>query len=284
MPVHGVLDNTVFPWNTSLDTAVPTIGSTLREAGYRSSYIGKWHLTYGPTPPMEAYGYSDWEGNDQHFMGWAGTGVHFDPVIADNAAHWLTENATGLDQPWFLTVALVNPHDVMWYPIDQPDYRAAHPDELESARALLAASKWMDGEVVPAFEDDYAEVVDRLPENFGDDLISKPACHRQWRWDQQHSIWGFIDPDDPRRLAPPPRLLRPPPRAGRRVARPGARRPRGQRGLGRHDRRVHLRPRRHVRVPRPPVQGPLRLRRDHEGARRRQGPGHHRRRAPRPRP
>jgi arylsulfatase A-like enzyme len=198
VPVHGVLDNTVFPWNTSLDTAVPTIGSTLRQAGYRSSYIGKWHLTYGPTPPMEAYGYSDWEGNDQHFMGWAGTGVHFDPVIADNAAHWLTENATGLDQPWFLTVALVNPHDVMWYPIDQPDYRAAHPDELEAARALLAASKWMDGEVVPAYDDDYAEVVDRLPENFGDDLISKPACHRQWRWDQQHSIWGYIDPGDPR--------------------------------------------------------------------------------------
>ncbi|HET6951734.1 MAG TPA: sulfatase-like hydrolase/transferase [Acidimicrobiales bacterium] len=197
VPVHGVLDNTVFPWHASLDTAVPTIGSTLRDAGYRSSYIGKWHASYGPHPPMEAYGYSDWEGNDQHFMGWAGTGVHFDPAIADDAAHWLATNATSLDRPWFLTVALVNPHDVMWYPIDQPGYRSAHPDELAAARALLAAAKWMDGEVVPAFAEDYAEVVDRLPDNFADDLIDKPACQRQWRWDQQHGIWGFIDPADP---------------------------------------------------------------------------------------
>ena len=68
---------------------------------------------------MEAYGYSDWEGNDRHFMGWAGTGVAFDPVIADSAAAWLRANAAS-SQPWFLTVALVNPHDVMWFPIDQP--------------------------------------------------------------------------------------------------------------------------------------------------------------------
>ena len=199
VPDHGVVDNTVFPWHASLDTATPTIGSVLRDAGYRSSYIGKWHLSYGPTPPMEAYGYSDWEGNDQHFMGWAGTGVHFDPVIADNAAHWLTENATTLDRPWFLTVALVNPHDVMWFPIDQPAYQSEHPDELRVARELLAASKWMDGgDVLPAYDEDYPEVVERLPENFDDDLISKPACQRQWRWDQQHGIWGFVDPADPR--------------------------------------------------------------------------------------
>jgi arylsulfatase A-like enzyme len=197
VPQHGVGDNTIFPWHHSLDTAVPTVGSVLRDAGYRSSYIGKWHVSYGPTPPMEAYGYSDWEGNDQHFMGWAGTGVHFDPVIAENAAHWLERNASAAE-PWFLTVALVNPHDVMWYPIDQPDYRAAHADELEVARALLAASQWQDGEVVPPFEDGYDEVVESLPANADDDLIDKPACQRQWRWDQQHGIWGFIDPDDPR--------------------------------------------------------------------------------------
>ena len=79
---------------------------------------------------MTAYGFADWEGNDRHFMGWAGTGVHFDPIIAANAASWLRANATTLDQPWFLTVALVNPHDVMWFPIDQPGYADAHPDEV----------------------------------------------------------------------------------------------------------------------------------------------------------
>lgn len=198
VPQHGVADNTIFPWHHGLDTDVPTVGSVLSDAGYRSSYIGKWHVSYGPHPPMEAYGYSDWEGNDQHYMGWAGTGVHFDPLIAENAAHWLRTNAasSSSSQPWFLTVALVNPHDVMWFPIDQPEYRAAHPDELESVRALLASARWKDGDVVPAYDYDYPEVVEGLPDNFDDDLISKPACQRQWRWDQQHGLWGHIDPAD----------------------------------------------------------------------------------------
>jgi arylsulfatase len=198
VPQHKVADNTVFPWHVSLDTATPTVGSVLRDAGYRSSYIGKWHCSYGPSPDMEAYGYSDWEGNDQHYMGWAGTGVAFDGSIAENAAHWLRTNAVpgALDEPWFLTVALVNPHDVMWFPIDQPGYQAQHPKELAAARELLAASKWQDGEVLPAFDLPYDDVVEHLPGNFGDDLISKPACQRQWRWDQQHGIWGYIDPSD----------------------------------------------------------------------------------------
>jgi arylsulfatase len=196
---HGVVDNTVFPWHRSLDPALPTVGTQMRAAGYRSSYIGKWHLSYGPHPDMDAYGYSDWEGNDQHFMGWAGTGVYFDPVIAQNAAHWLHENATALDQPWFLTVALVNPHDVMWFPMDQPDYQAAHTDELDFVRQMLAASKWKDDDdLVPAFTDDYPEVIDALPANFDDDLHTKPEAHRQWRYDQQHGLWGYIDPRDTR--------------------------------------------------------------------------------------
>jgi hypothetical protein len=49
---------------------------------------------------MEAYGFADWDGNDRHFMGWAGTGVHFDPIIAANAAHWLTEHAGPAGTRW----------------------------------------------------------------------------------------------------------------------------------------------------------------------------------------
>ena len=195
LPGHLVYDNTVFPWHHSLDPAIPTVGSQLGSQGYRSSYIGKWHLTGGPTPPMDLYGYADWDGNDQHFMGWAGTGVHFDPVIADSAERWLDANG-GQADPWFLTVALVNPHDVMWFPMDQPAYQAAHPDELAATEALLEASKWKDGQAVPPFTLDYDDVVEDLPASFDDDLLTKPACHRQWRWDQQHWLAGYIPPDD----------------------------------------------------------------------------------------
>jgi len=207
LPGHQVTDNVIMPEHTELSPAIPTIGSLLRDAGYRSSYIGKWHLSQSPTPDMAAYGFADWDGNDRHFMGWAGTGVHFDPIIASNAAHWLRTNAgpgaEGPDgqagrSPWFLTVALVNPHDVMWFPIDQPGYREGHPDEVAGVRSLLESAAWKDDDPLPVFTDPYDEVVDTLPANFHDDLHAKPEAQRQWRWDQQHGLWGYIAPSDER--------------------------------------------------------------------------------------
>jgi 5-methylcytosine-specific restriction endonuclease McrA len=199
LPQHRVVDNVIMPEHVELDPAIPTVGSMLRDAGYRSSYIGKWHLSHATAPDMPAYGFSDWEGNDRHFMGWAGTGVHFDPIIAANAAAWLRTNATTLDQPWFLTVALVNPHDVMWFPIDQPWYGDSHPDDVARARKVLEHAQWKEDDVLPLFSDHYDEVCEDLPPNFGDDLLDKPEAQRQWRWDQQHGLWGYIDPADKKR-------------------------------------------------------------------------------------
>jgi arylsulfatase len=202
LPGHGVVDNVIMPEHVELPTSTPTLGSLLDEAGYRSSYIGKWHLSHSPTPDMAAYGFADWDGNDRHFMGWAGTGVHFDPIIAGNAAHWLERNAVprpgspGADAPWFLTVALVNPHDVMWFPVDQPGYAERHPDEVAATRQILESAAWKDDDPLPVYREPYPEVVDTLPANFADDLHTKPEAHRQWRYDQQHGLWGFIDPDD----------------------------------------------------------------------------------------
>ena len=200
LPGHGVVDNVIMPEHRELDPVIPTVGSLLRQGGYRSSYIGKWHLSQAVQPDMEAYGFADWDGNDRHFMGWAGTGVHFDPIIASNAASWLRANATprrGMDAPpWFLTVALVNPHDVMWFPIDQPGYADRHPDEVRRVRRVLEAAAWKDDDPLPVYDRHYDEVVEELPANFHDDLHTKPEAHRQWRWDQQHGLWGYIDPAD----------------------------------------------------------------------------------------
>jgi arylsulfatase len=200
LPGHGVVDNVIMPEHAELDPAVPTIGSILRGAGYRSSYIGKWHLSQSEHPDMAAYGFADWDGNDRHFMGWAGTGVHFDPIIATNAAHWIERNAgpDGERRPWFLTVALVNPHDVMWFPIDQPGYAERHPEEVAGVRQVLELAAWKDDDPLPVYDAPYDAVCEALPANFDDDLLSKPAAHRQWRWDQQHGLWGYIDPADTR--------------------------------------------------------------------------------------
>jgi arylsulfatase len=198
VPRHGVLDNVILPHHTPLDPAVPTIGSLLRDhAGYRSSYIGKWHLGYGPHPDLEAHGFDDWSGNDRHFMGWAGTGYHFDPIIAADAARWLRGEPARADRPWLLVVGLVNPHDVMWFPIDQPWYQERYPTEVDAIKGFLSAARWKDGDPIPTFDQPYDRVCDTLPANFDDDLHTKPGAHRQWRWDQQHGAWGTIDPAEP---------------------------------------------------------------------------------------
>ena len=84
----------------------------------------------------------------------------------------------------------------MWFPMDQPDYQATHPEELAASEALLQSAPWKDGAAVPPFTEAYDDVVDPLPANFDDDLLSKPACHRPWRWDQQHWLAGYIPPDE----------------------------------------------------------------------------------------
>lgn len=198
---HHVTENVVAPGHTELDPAIPTIGHLLRGAGYDTSFIGKWHLSHSPQPDMEAYGFSDWSGNDRHFMGWAGTGWEFDPSIADQAAHWLADRGArssgGADgRPWLLVVGLVNPHDVMWYPIDQPDYQAAHVEDVEFIRSILDFAKWKEAESVPAFSDTYDRIFDTLPPNFDDDLFTKPAVQRQWLDEQQHGLYGYMDPAD----------------------------------------------------------------------------------------
>jgi arylsulfatase len=86
----------------------------------------------------------------------------------------------------------------MWFPIDQPAYQAEHTEELEMVRSLLAAADWKEGDVLPPFAQPFDEVMEELPANFDDDLHTKPEAHRQWRWDQQHGLWGHIDPGDKR--------------------------------------------------------------------------------------
>lgn len=175
---HGVVDNVSFPSHTALNPDIPTVGSLLGQAGYRSSYLGKWHLSHSPQPDMSAHGYSDWQGSDQHFTGGPWSGRKFDPVIAEQAVGWLRQHGTG-DTPWFLTVALVNPHDIMWYPIDHLSYQERNPDDVAAFQFML--DYMLKGVDLTAPPEDYPELFDSLPENFEDDLHTKPEVQRAWR-------------------------------------------------------------------------------------------------------
>ncbi|MGE5344665.1 MAG: sulfatase-like hydrolase/transferase [Acidithiobacillales bacterium] len=130
-----MFDNTNFPWIGSLSTEIRTLGHMLREAGYYTAYKGKWHLTkefetvnkLGTptkifTQEMEAYGFSDYFGVGDIIAHTQGGYLH-DGVIAAMAGSWLRGKGRELaadGTPWFLTVNLVNPHDVMFYDTDAP--------------------------------------------------------------------------------------------------------------------------------------------------------------------
>ncbi|MCX4095845.1 sulfatase-like hydrolase/transferase [Nocardia sp. alder85J] len=147
-PVTGVIDNVgnseyTSPQLTgglgspSLDTAVPTLGTLLRQAGYHTAYIGKWHLSdpVGTTPDaLSAYGFD--EAIDILGGGSPDEGLHNDPGVADRAVAWLDRHRDDR-QPWLCVVSFVNPHDMMFCPrfyrlADVPDHGAEVPVNFES--------------------------------------------------------------------------------------------------------------------------------------------------------
>ena len=174
MPLTEIHDNDNMPYIRPLDPALGTLGSMLRAAGYYCAYQGKWHLSRAYKDPgdprpttdaLEPYGFSefnDWGDLD----GGAWAGLKVDPVIAGQAVAWLRNRApvVGSDQPWFLTVNFVNPHDVMSY-----DYGGrrlvAPPPNLAAAMVVRP----------PADVPIYSKVWDVAPSATVDDDLSGAA-------------------------------------------------------------------------------------------------------------
>lgn len=109
-----------------LSPAIPTLGHMLREQGYQTAYKGKWHLshieqssnlTYGVVQPttdaLQSFGFADYNLNgDPH--GSLMSGFIYDKVTASDTVGWLQRHRDD-EQPWFLAVNFVNPHDIMFY-------------------------------------------------------------------------------------------------------------------------------------------------------------------------
>ncbi len=138
----GIYVNPNTPPRPELSPEIPTIGHMLRDQGYYTAYKGKWHLsninegkvfrgTAGGIYPnatdiLEPYGFSNYN-FDGEKVGLTWEGFMEDGPIAADAARFLFDLAAGriTDQPWFLAVNFVNPHDVMFFDATgrQPDTR-----------------------------------------------------------------------------------------------------------------------------------------------------------------
>jgi arylsulfatase len=199
MPLTEIYDNDNMPYIRPLDPELGTLGSMMRVAGYYCAYQGKWHLSRAykdPNDPrpttdaLEPYGFSefnDWGDLD----GGAWAGLKIDPVIAGQAVKWLRNRAPTFaeDQPWFLTVNFVNPHDVMSY-----DYGGrrlvAPPPNLAEAMVVRP----------PADVPLYSKVWDlQTPGTIGDDLSgAAPAVHEYA--EAMETMFGPVPDEDAWRL------------------------------------------------------------------------------------
>ena len=152
-PYRGILMTGRWPQETGIiDNAFPlkedetTIGEVFERGGYRTGYVGKWHLDARGTEgkalkPAGAarHGFSDW-------MAWYNTNPHFDRSYtfdretgerntpAGYNAERMTDDAVGFiernrDEPWMLVVSWNPPH---------PPFRDAPPELMKKydARSL----------------------------------------------------------------------------------------------------------------------------------------------------
>jgi choline-sulfatase len=151
---------------------LPNLGTVMASAGYTPVYKGKWHLskpadgTVWVPSDVGKYGFQRWNPQDagaNQDIPEAGGGTPdndgrfmYDdgPVDAgrEGVLAYLRSEAAR-QQPFFLVVSLVNPHDVLFYP---PTYLYAGYDD-----------SWLEGEV-------------ELPTTVDENLSTKPSVQGQF--------------------------------------------------------------------------------------------------------
>jgi choline-sulfatase len=148
---------------------LPNLGTVAAAAGYTPVYKGKWHVSkpagaeFVPSD-VAAYGFGRWDppdGGANQDIDQAGGGttnhdgrymnsVGDAEACTEGVLQYLGSQAAQ-DQPFFLVVSLVNPHDVLLYPKTYLD--AGYDDS------------WLEGEV-------------DLPETVSESLSTKPTAQR----------------------------------------------------------------------------------------------------------
>ena len=152
---------------------LPNLATVMRAAGYNVVYKGKWHCSKpaqkenAQPSDLERYGWTRWNppdaganqsvpeagggfvDNDGRFMESVGS-----PEAGSEGVMQYLGSAAAKQQPFFLVISLVNPHDVLFYP--SKTFEEAGYDD-----------SWIQGDI-------------EVPETNGEDLSTKPSVQEQF--------------------------------------------------------------------------------------------------------
>jgi choline-sulfatase len=153
--------------------ALPNLATVMRAAGYNVVYKGKWHCSKpaqkenAQPSDLERYGWTRWNppdaganqsvpeagggfvDNDGRFMESVGS-----PEAGSEGVMQYLSSAAAKQQPFFLVISLVNPHDVLFYP--SKTFEEAGYDD-----------SWIQGDI-------------GVPETNEEDLSTKPTVQEQF--------------------------------------------------------------------------------------------------------
>jgi choline-sulfatase len=171
-----------------LPTDIPNLATVMKAAGYNVVYKGKWHCSKPATPEhavpadLEKYGFLRWNppdaganqsvpeagggfvDNDGRFMDSVGEG-------ADEGVLQYLGSTAARQQPFFMVISLVNPHDVLFYP--SKTFTEAGYDET-----------WLKGDVpIPATNEEDLSTKPTVQEEFLKifNLTGKPKSEEEKR-------------------------------------------------------------------------------------------------------
>jgi arylsulfatase A-like enzyme len=157
--------------NLPLPSELANLATVMKAAGYKTIYKGKWHCSKPATPEhavpadLEKYGFDHWNppdaganqsvpeagggfiDNDGRFVNSVGEG-------ADEGILQYLDSLATKEQPFFMVISLVNPHDVLFYP--SKTFNEAGYD-----------NSWLAGEI-------------EVPETNGEDLSKKPTVQQEF--------------------------------------------------------------------------------------------------------
>jgi arylsulfatase A-like enzyme len=154
-----------------LPTDLANLATVMKAAGYNVVYKGKWHCSKPATPEhavpadLEKYGFLRWNppdaGANQSVPEAGGGFIDNDGRFVDSVGEGANEgvlqylsSTAAQQQPFFMVISLVNPHDVLFYP--SKTFNEAGYDD-----------SWLQGDI-------------GVPETNEEDLSTKPTVQEEF--------------------------------------------------------------------------------------------------------